>query len=525
MLSQKNKGFLTIFSSCLLYLVIGCSYIWGNINLYIISYYGNVSSDVGAIVFPICGIVANIGILSSFFFVEKLGYRQTILFSSILLFGFIFACSFCPTFWSFFCCFGLGFGTSTGWIYLTILYNCYKYFPTKRGLIGGIVMGIYGLAPLISNYILLLMINPGNESAIKDPENGEYHFPAEIANKVPSSMRNLSYYFLGLLFIANILQFEFHETKKKEVDRTINNDILKQIDEVKEESLLESNIKSVLIKNNSLDIEKKDSLLNEKKHFDEDNNDCSDTQNLEKETMINENEISLINPSKNEEKTRNNLSNAKKSQQKRNEEWSKSSMDSHDERECFSLKDAAKSKAFYLIISLMYLSVCNGYFMAANFKGYGITKISDDRFLTLVGSISSLCNGGARFMWGLITDRFPFKKIYMVILIIQMIEIATLRFISEYSIAYLLWVSVALLCEGGHFVIFPPLCLHVFGPKVGSRVYSLLIFVTALSSVTQFGINLGLRPLIGYENEFLVYLGFTIVAFILNLKNDIKFKK
>lgn len=566
-LSQKTKGIISICSSGLLYLVLGSTYIWGNINIYVSSYYGSISSDLGSVIFPISGLISNLGMLLSFLVVDKLGFRKTIIFSSLLMFGFILACAFCPNFWLFFCCFGIGFGLAVGFPYLTLMYNCYKYFPSRRGLIGGILMGFYGLAALISNYIILMMINPENISPAKDSD-GDYHFPQEIADKLPSAMKYLSFYFLGISILSNLFQFEFQEPAEIETQYNEEDLGLEKIIEVKEESLLESNTRSVLLNKQGSKIKVKSNLNDSfaplkdqeivkdkesakdkddfflkssertSKEIPKDEKDttinnasgCTNMEPTTTNTNNNDNEIfveeNAVNSDHNTEKKEKNMGKQKKKPKKiKKSQWSISSIDSHDETRCFSLKDAAKTKAFYLIFGMMYLTIANGYFMATNFKGYGITKINDDQFLTLVGSLSSLCNGGGRLFWGLISDKFAFKKVYGTILVIQMIEIITIRFISHYRIAYLLWVCVALLCEGGHFVTFPPLCLQVFGPEVGSKVYGFLLLICAAANLTQFGLNLGLRPLIGYDNEFYIYFGFTVFAFVLLMKNEIKFRR
>lgn len=173
---------------------------------------------------------------------------------------------------------------------------------------------------------------------------------------------------------------------------------------------------------------------------------------------------------------------------------------------------------------MVFFSISNGYFIATNFKNYGITKIPDDRFLTLVGSLSSLCNGGGRLLCGLLYDKFKFKKVYMLLLLIQMVNIVTLRLASNHDILYLIWICVALLCEGGHFVLFPALCWKVYGHNVGSKVYSVLLIVGSFSNLTQFGVNLMLRNKIGYENEFYVFLAFTFVSFLVCCFSEIRFK-
>lgn len=125
----------------------------------------------------------------------------------------------------------------------------------------------------------------------------------------------------------------------------------------------------------------------------------------------------------------------------------------------------------------------------------------------------------------MLSDKFDFKKVYTIILLIQLMDIATLRFISNYELPYLIWVSVALLCEGGNFVIFPPLSLKVFGPSVGSKTYSLLLIFCAASNLFQFALNFLLRPIIGFENEFMIFFSMTILAMGLCRYSELRFKK
>jgi len=58
-------------------------------------------------------------------------------------------------------------------------------------------------------------------------------------------------------------------------------------------------------------------------------------------------------------------------------------------------------------------------FMANNYKIFGLVKIEDDSFLTIVGSVGSVCNGGSRALWGILMDKFGFKKIFFLILVVQ----------------------------------------------------------------------------------------------------------
>jgi len=60
-----------------------------------------------------------------------------------------------------------------------------------------------------------------------------------------------------------------------------------------------------------------------------------------------------------------------------------------------------------------------GLFMVSNYKVYGTIAIPDDHFLTLIGSFGSVANGCTRAVWALLFDKFGFKKVYFVLLTIQ----------------------------------------------------------------------------------------------------------
>ena len=43
--------------------------------------------------------------------------------------------------------------------------------------------------------------------------------------------------------------------------------------------------------------------------------------------------------------------------------------------------------------------------------------MDNDGFLTIIGSLSAVANGGTRTFWAGALDRFSFKKVYTVLLI------------------------------------------------------------------------------------------------------------
>ena len=59
----------------------------------------------------------------------------------------------------------------------------------------------------------------------------------------------------------------------------------------------------------------------------------------------------------------------------------------------------------WLVIGTAICTGVSGFYVAATYKSYGQTAISDDHFITVVGCLACLCNGVSRAVWGLTADR------------------------------------------------------------------------------------------------------------------------
>jgi hypothetical protein len=57
--------------------------------------------------------------------------------------------------------------------------------------------------------------------------------------------------------------------------------------------------------------------------------------------------------------------------------------------------------------------------MASVYKTFGEKEIDDDSFLTTVGSVGAVVNGLSRVFWSTLQDKIGFKKVYFLILTIE----------------------------------------------------------------------------------------------------------
>jgi len=64
--------------------------------------------------------------------------------------------------------------------------------------------------------------------------------------------------------------------------------------------------------------------------------------------------------------------------------------------------------------------------LAGNYKVYGLTRIPEDKFMTIVGSIGAISNGCTRAFWALLFDKFGFKRVYFALIFVQVFSLLAL---------------------------------------------------------------------------------------------------
>jgi len=173
-----------------------------------------------------------------------------------------------------------------------------------------------------------------------------------------------------------------------------------------------------------------------------------------------------------------------------------------------------------MLVSIMFGGTFYGLTMTNNYKVYGMEKIPDDLFLTTVGSVGSAMNGCARVFWATLSDRFGFKKVMSILLIIQCIFCPTYDLISSSKGAFFLWYCVAMATEGGLLALLPAVTGRVFGPKKGSQIYSVVFFGLTTANLAAFFVSKYGQKSLGWNGIFWLSFGFTIFALVLTILFD-----
>lgn len=84
------------------------------------------------------------------------------------------------------------------------------------------------------------------------------------------------------------------------------------------------------------------------------------------------------------------------------------------------------SREFFEIYLITVCQIYYGYYIINTFKSIGAIHISDDKFLTLIGSVGALCNGVFRIFWSTLLDYYPFRRVNSALLLIQLVSILTI---------------------------------------------------------------------------------------------------
>ena len=148
-----SKRWLILIASCLINLCIGSVYAWSVFAkpeaVWLSSFGRELTAGDLAIVFTVANSVGPITLISGGFINDKLGPKWVI-FSGGLLFGAgMILSGFATTLWQLVIFYGLFCGLGIGLVYGCTISNSVKFFPDKRGLIGGIATASYGISSVL----------------------------------------------------------------------------------------------------------------------------------------------------------------------------------------------------------------------------------------------------------------------------------------------------------------------------------------------------------------------------------------
>ncbi len=176
-MNLTKKRWIILFTSCLINLCIGSTYAWSVFSTPMAEYLSEINGLTGTLVltasslamaFTLCNAVGPITMILGGSFNDKMGPKWVIFIGGLLFSGGLLGAGFATNISMLVLFYGLGCGLGMGMVYGCTVSNSIKFFPDKRGLIGGIATATYGLSSVIVSPIANTLIgNVGVASAFR----------------------------------------------------------------------------------------------------------------------------------------------------------------------------------------------------------------------------------------------------------------------------------------------------------------------------------------------------------------------
>ena len=138
-----------------------------------------------------------------------------------------------------------------------------------------------------------------------------------------------------------------------------------------------------------------------------------------------------------------------------------------------------------------------------------------DKTLTWAATIGSgVMNGLSRVIFGASVDKIGFKKIFLALMIIQLINSLVSYWAAWMPAAYFICVLVNYMAIGGLYAIFPVTVTNLFGLEIGPKVYIWILLGGNVVSVINLLETAVFERLIGFVGIFYVNSAFQLLSII-----------
>ncbi len=162
--NTDKKRWVILVAACLINLCLGSIYAWSVFASSMAEYFsGKLGLDITtgdlAIVYTIANAVGPITMISGGWFNDRLGPKKVIALGGIMFGGGMILSGFATSVSFLIVSYGLIAGLGLGMAYGSTISTSVKYFPDKRGLIGGITTAVYGLSSVILPPVVTIIVN------------------------------------------------------------------------------------------------------------------------------------------------------------------------------------------------------------------------------------------------------------------------------------------------------------------------------------------------------------------------------
>ena len=327
--------------------------------------------------------------------------------------------------------------SATGFMYLPIITEIWKYYPNSKGFCTSFVLSGFGVTRLLFKYLSLYFINPENILTYQGTEK----YPPLINNLFKSFLKKYTVLFCILSFLTIILIYPYDlyvKNEKTEIEEEIRLEIEKEI----EKNIVLS--KTAAHRSQSVDITNQ---VNQKKLLE----------------MIIENEIN--NDDDNIGFIKNFVEKIK---------CNKNDNDKSYEPMSFLLT----SFPFIQLTLIFFLTNIFGIVEFSTLRKFGNLYKHTDNFLWYTNFITKAINAACFILWGYLLDKIKFKKLYTIVLSTQITISSIIYFIVPYRLGFVVSSFVTAFINSVNPSINVTTFEFMFGIEKGILLYSISSILT-----------------------------------------------
>lgn len=522
---------------------VGSYYCFSNINPYVAAYLNSKSKVVitdtdTLLVMPVWMMTQSVFSIISVKLADSFGYwiLNLVAFCMFALVNLL--ASYVTSYSLFIMVYGFLTGLSIGIGYLPALYISWTYFPKHKSVVTGGIMFCAGISGIVLSPLSTAITNPNNVdlSIIRDSP--------EVYDNVPKVFRVMSAIFGSIALVAGLLQpkpYVSSMTKEEFIDvratkeifgRDVTN-ILKlelmrdlhdapdsqnalilgqMTDENVEQMALSSPQVMKRVRNRLVNIEnarvsgqflfkgedsgpKNDRGIKRNKDERESMEKIEDNEMPllsldEKNSIENDESDSSLKIAKDEDQSPLPSSQRKTGDHDLMAEARKTLvqesevLESHD---CPSMAVAAMSWPFFKICLLAFCCSIYNYFLNSAWKKFFPHQFDvNDTKMSFLLSVGALSNSTIRFGVGILLMRYSFKTLYLINITIAALNALTiLQLATSYEVGAV-YLALAFGGLGTQITLFPTICLKVFGPVIGPKMYPCAFFMFSVASMSQY---------------------------------------
>ncbi|XP_036361937.1 uncharacterized protein LOC115215453 isoform X2 [Octopus sinensis] len=407
-------------------------------------------------------------------YIEKvLGFRKTILFGSLIQSGSTLLSYYTiqSSYYSFVITEGFLNGAGGSIPYVVTVSCAMKWVPNRKATATGFVLCTHALSATIFTYVSSIYINPDNYQE-NEVINGEAYFnQKDLLARVPKCFLMLGFVFL----VSQLISICMISNPKEETTTIVIQNDAANVDDTegsgKENKSFQDNDVAIQLQNEANDIQ---------------------TQNIQDEN--------------------------KKEMMDKSPIGTASEKESEPEEDYFTPFQMVKTKQFYSLWLLTFILSMQYTTIVAVYKIYGMTFISDDNFLTILGSVCAVGNAVAKMSWGLICDKLLFKD--STILLCLSVSLLYLLLNVSSMVGRYFYFIIALLTyvvPGGIYVVMPYIISKSYGLKYYASncgtVYSSLV----ISGLLNPFILKGMQNFFGWNWTFFFFEAISFIGLILTV--------